>query len=111
MERRASKTVSVSWSEAQGQYRKYVGYQIGRKGQPQPKCWYLGGDESEAIKRALELVAEWNRLKAVGATVWPRLAAGGPTTDENKDDFVDLSVLRVCDACDPFLDDLRELAA
>jgi integrase len=110
MERRASKTVSVSWSPAQGQYRKYVGYQLGRNGKPQPKCWYLGGGEREAVRRAVELVAEWNRLKAAGTTVWPRLAAGGPTTDENKDDFVDLSVLRVCDACDLFLDDLRKLA-
>ncbi|MCC6320569.1 MAG: hypothetical protein IT438_03935 [Phycisphaerales bacterium] len=91
MERRAGKTVSVSWSPAQDQYRKYIGYQLGRNGKPQPKCWYLGEDEREAVRRAVELVAEWNRLKAAGATVWPLKAASGDASENkrSKDDFVD----------------------
>lgn len=113
MERRASKTVGVSWSEAQGQYRKYVGYQLGRNGQPQPKCWYLGTDEREAIKRALELVAEWNRLQEGGAKVWPLKAAVGHSGSEGqrrKDDFVDANALTVTEVCSLFVDSYRRLA-
>ncbi|MBX3384136.1 MAG: hypothetical protein KF864_11580 [Phycisphaeraceae bacterium] len=101
MERRAGKTVSVSWSPTQGQYRKYVGYQLGRSGKPQPKCWYLGEDEREAVRRAVELVAEWNRLKAAGATVWPLKAASGDASENKraKDDFVDANALTVGEVC------------
>jgi hypothetical protein len=104
MERRASKTVSVSWSAAQGQYRKYVGYQLGRNGKPQPKCWYLGEDEREAVRRAVELVAQWNRLKAAGATVWPLKAASGDASENKKakDDFVDANALTVGEVCSLF---------
>lgn len=112
MERRAGKTVSVSWSPAQGQYRKYVGYQLGRSGKPQPKCWYLGGDEREAVRRAVELVAEWNRLKAAGATVWPLKAASGEASENKKakDDFVDANALTVREVCSLYLDSYRRLA-
>ncbi len=77
---RPGKTVSVSWSPAQGQHRKYVGYQLGRNGKPQPKCWYLGEDEREAVRRAVEILAEWNRLTAARATAWLSQAAGGDTS-------------------------------
>ncbi|MFZ2874985.1 MAG: hypothetical protein WAZ94_10955 [Phycisphaerales bacterium] len=112
MERRAGKTVSVSWSPAQGQYRKYVGYQLGRSGKSQPKCWYLGGDEREAVRRAVELVAEWNRLKAAGATVWPLKAASGDASENKKakDDFVDANALTVGEVCSLYLDSYRRLA-
>ncbi len=112
MERRAGKTVGVSWSKAQGQYRKYVGYQLGRKGQPQPKCWYLGADEREAVRRAVELVAEWNRLRAAGATVWPLKAASGDGNENKKatDDFVDANALTVGEVCSLYLDSYRRLA-
>jgi hypothetical protein len=76
--RRTGKTISVSWSSAQGQYRKYVGFQQGRDGEPRPKCWYLGTDEREAIRRTVELLAEWNRLKRAGASAWPLRAADQP---------------------------------
>ena len=79
MERRAGKTVSVSWSSAQGQYRRYVGFQLGRNGKPQPKCWYLGENDREAVRRAVEILAEWNRLTAARATAWLSQAAGGDT--------------------------------
>jgi hypothetical protein len=108
MERRAGKTVSVSWSPAQRQYRKYVGYQLGRSGKPQPKCWYLGGDEREAVRRAVELVAEWNRLKAAGATVWPLKAAS--ENKRAKDGFVDANALTVAEVCSLYLDSYRRLA-
>lgn len=112
MERRAGKTVSVSWSPAQGQYRKYVGYQLGRNGMPQPKCWYLGEDEREAVRRAVELVAEWNRLKAAGATVWPLKAASGDASENkrSKDDFVDANALTVGEVCSLYLDSYCRLA-
>lgn len=109
----AAKTISVSWSKSQGQYRKYVGYQLGRNSKPQPKCWYLGTDEREAIQRAVELVAEWNRLKLAKATVWPLKAAGGQSGEDNKerkDDFVDADAMRVGEVCDLFLLSLRRLA-
>jgi hypothetical protein len=101
MERRAGKTVSVSWSPAQGQYRKYVGYQLGRNGKPQPKCWYLGEDEREAVRRAVEILAEWNRLTAARATAWLSQAAGGDTGGNkcSKDDFVDGNALSIGDGC------------
>jgi hypothetical protein len=108
----AAKSISVSWSVAQEQYRKYVGYQLGRNGKPQPKCWYLGEDEREAIRRAVELVAEWNRLKAAGATVWPLKAASGDASENKraKDDFVDANSLTVGEVCSLYLDSYRRLA-
>jgi len=109
----AAKTISVSWSDSQGQYRKYVGYQLGRNGKPQPKCWYLGAGEREAIQRAVELVAEWNRLKLAGATVWPLKAAGGQSGEdkkERKDDFVDADAMRVGEVCKLYVESYRRLA-
>ena len=103
MAKRAGKQVEVSWSQAQAQYRKYVGYQLGRNGKPQPKCWYLGTDEREAVRRAVELVGEWNRLRKTGATVWPLKVASNKVREDSRkpeDDFVDANVLRVGEVCD-----------
>ncbi|MEO0511755.1 MAG: hypothetical protein AAF108_02520 [Planctomycetota bacterium] len=110
----AARTVKVSWSASHGQYRKYVGSQMGRSGTPRPKCWYLGGDEREAVRRAVELVAEWERLKRAGAESWPLMAAGGAASDAHrpKDDFVDADCLTVGEVCDLYLDSyIREAEA
>ncbi len=65
------RTISVSFHKPSGQYRKYVGKQIGKHGSLQPKCWYLGNDQREAVGLALELTSEWAKLKRAGIGSWP----------------------------------------
>lgn len=67
----ASKTISVSFHKPSGQFRKYLGKQLGRDGSLRPKCWYLGVDEREAVQAAIELTAEWAKLKRAGIGSWP----------------------------------------
>jgi integrase len=57
-------------------------------------------------------VAQWNRLKAAGATVWPLKAAGGENNENKKakDDFVDANALTVGEVCSLYLDSYRRLA-
>lgn len=64
-------SLSVSWHEGAKQYVRYVGYAVGRDGNPKPKCFYLGDDEPTALATAARLRSDWTALKASGATAWP----------------------------------------
>jgi integrase len=50
---------------------KWIGNSRGKDGKLRPKCHYLGDNESNAVARAIALLAEWKTLKADGKDAWP----------------------------------------
>jgi integrase len=69
------KQLSVSWHEPSGQFTKWVGMTLGKDGEPKPKCFYLGDDETAAVVKAGSLRNEWKSLKAQGIDSWPEQVA------------------------------------
>lgn len=106
----ATSIIEVSWCEPRGCWRKYIGQQIGRDGSLKPKCWYFGVDHREAIRRALELTAEWNRLRRAGANAWPLKRKLGSRPVNEKDDFVDPSDLTVGQVADLYVASIQRKA-
>ncbi len=100
--------IKVTWHEPSGQFRKQIGKQVGRNGQPSPKVHYLGPDERTAKRRALALVAEWESLKEQGHVVWPQMRASNKR-DDDRDAIrmVNASKLTVGDAIELYREDVR----
>src|SRR4051794_40396057 len=71
------RSISVSWHDASGQFVKWVGNSRGKDGKLRPKCHYLGNNNSNAVARAVALLAEWKTLKGSGKDAWP---SQSPTT-------------------------------
>lgn len=102
--------IAVSWSDARRCWRKYIGKHRSRDGSLKPKCWYFGKDEREAVRRAVELTAEWNRLQRDGADAWPTKTPNRATKVEVQDDFLDPRDLTVGRAADLYVASLRRKA-
>jgi hypothetical protein len=74
------KRIGITWHAPSGQYRKYVGKQLGRNGSPQPRCFYLGADPQAAMEKALALTLEWTAIERQGYVVWPQERSGAAGT-------------------------------
>jgi len=71
--KRRRRTMKVTWHEPSGQFRKCIGLALGRSGAPVAKVHYLGPDEDEAIRKAVELSRQWKDHKAAGGKLWDEL--------------------------------------
>ena len=99
--------ISVTFHEQSKQYRKQIGSQIGRNGEPKGKVWLLGPDEVAAKRKALALQAEWEALREQGHVVWPNVEATGRSNGSTSDSVeVNASQMTVGDAIEMYREEI-----
>lgn len=79
----------INLQQQHGQYKRSIGYWIGRKGKRTERVWWLGGDYSTAEKVATALVAQWAKIKTPNKS--------GIKAFDRPDVWTDADVQAVCE--------------